>query len=142
MTLEENFRAALLADSAVAGYLAGRLYLEQLPNGPTFPCAAYQRVSTVPQSYSHTPAAGQKLTQWARIQLTIWAATGIVTSQIAQAVVNALNGFNLWEALASPALSPNGFPNFLMNQRMMIEPQTNPPLYKTILDLKIWFRDN
>ena len=143
MTLEQIVRTALLADATLNAAIGGNLFLAQLPqnflNGSPFKALTYQRMSTQ-RDYSHSSPAD---VGWCRFQFTAWAntaATGEDSINIGYALFNALKTFN---AAALPASPPvlHQYPNFVLNQFMAIEPETKPPIYKCILDVRIWFRD-
>lgn len=141
MTLEQQFIAALNADPTYTGLVTGGTWLFQLPQNPQFPCATIERVSTVPlyvQSATGNPQ--QAAVGRARLQFSCWvknaSSAGIVSDQIAQAVLAVTRSFS---AFGSP---PTGSPTFLLNRRMGIEPQTQPPLFKQILDILFWYQDN
>ena len=143
MTLEEIVRTALLAYTALFSAIGGNLFLLQLPqsllNGSPFKALTFQRLSTKRQ-YSHSSPAD---VGWCRFQFTAWAnttAAGADSHAIGYALFNALKTFNAWALPASPEVL-TGAPNFVINQYMEIEPQTQPPIYKNVLDVRIWFRD-
>ncbi len=143
MTLEEIIRTALLADAPLFAAIGGNLFLMQLPQnlltGSPFKALTYQRISTL-REYAHSGPAN---VGWCRFQFTAWAntsAAGKDCLDIGYALFNALKTFN---AAALPASPPvlNQAPNFVLNQYMGIEPKTQPPIYKCILDVRIWFQD-
>ncbi len=140
VTPEQQLRATLLADPTVAGFLVygspaiGHLWEGQLPQNPSFPCASYQRISTT-RYYSH---AGPADTGWIRFQISIWcqsATSGADALAIALAIINAL------KTLDASGIAGTGPKNFVLNQRLDIEPNTVPPIYKQILDIRVYFRD-
>ena len=139
--LEQLFIAALNADPTYSGLVTGGTFLVQLPQNPPYPCATIQRVSTVPL-YVQAPSgyAPQAAVGRARLQYTCWVEdpvnSGPISDQIAQAVLAVTRSFS---AFGSP---PTGSPTFLLNRRMGIEPQTQPPLFKQILDILFWYQDN
>ena len=143
VTLEEFVRTALLADATLNAAIGGNLFLMQLPqnllNGTPFKALTFQRVSTQ-REYAHSGPAD---VGWCRFQFTAWANTAHAAEDslnIGYALFNALKTFN---AAALPASPPvlHQYPNFVINQFMGIEPNTKPPIYKCILDVRIWFRD-
>lgn len=141
--LEQQIYSALTGDSGMQAVIGTRLYLVQLPQNPTYPCAAFQRVDTVP-IYSHSPDSGeQAAVGWARYQFTCWASGpsgGQLTEQFALALRNALQTFNAWALPTSPEVLAQA-PNFIVSRRMGIEPQTQPPLFKAIIDVRICYQD-
>ncbi len=123
--------------------IGGNLYLLQLPqsllSGTPFRALTYQRISTQ-RIYSHSSPAD---VGWCRFQFTAWAqtkASGEDVLNIAYALFNALKTFNA-AALPQSPLVLNQHPNFVINQFMGIEPNTQPPIYKCVLDVRIAFQD-
>ena len=149
MTLEQIIRNGILANAGVAALLGTNLFLVQLPEDAFDPAsnppggkppdaptarAVYQRISTQ-RFYAHASAND---VGWSVFRLTIWDYTGISTLNIAQAIVAALATFTAQLDDSPP--SPNA-PNFVLNQRMDVEPQTSPPLFKTVMDVRFFFED-
>lgn len=145
--LEQLIHAALIADVGVQAALgrdaAGNvtLYLVQLPPGIVdgyYPAAAFQRISTVPL-YTHSQGVGTAngSAGWTRFQFTVWAkgaGSGLQTDTAIRAILTALASFN-----GQPGVL--GAANFLMSRRMQVEPQVDPPLFKAIADVRIWYQD-
>lgn len=149
MTLEEIIRSGLLANAGVYALLGTNLFLVQLPEDafdssinppggtpPNTPTAraVYQRLTTQ-RIYAHASANN---VGWSVFRFTIWDYTGISTLNIAQAIVAALADFTAQLEDSPP--SPNA-PNFVLSQRMDVEPQTDPPLFKTVMDVRFFFED-
>jgi hypothetical protein len=149
VTLEEIIRTSLLADATLYAAIGGNLFLVQLPQNllrsAPFKALTFQRISTQRQ-YSHSSPAD---VGWCRFQFTAWAqsdpngtedhsATDVL--DISYALFNALKTFNAAALPASPPVLHQA-PNFVINQYMRIEPNTQPPIYKCILDVHIWFQD-
>lgn len=138
--LEQTLRAALIADPGVNPLLGSNIFLVQIPENPTYPVCAIERVSTVPlyvQQLDSTQASGG----WVRFQITVWASSatsGHDVDTIALAILSALRGFNLWQPTGDPLRNA---PNYMLNRRMGVEPQTSPPLYKAIMDVRFFYRD-
>jgi hypothetical protein len=143
-TLEEQFRAALVNDASYAGLVTGGTFLIQIAQNPHYPCAAIQRVSTVPYYLnSPVPQSQQATVGRARLQFTCWASgssAGATVDAIAKAVLNVLRTFNAYALPASPDTFTQA-PSFLLNQRMLVEPQTQPPLFKAELDISVFYQD-
>jgi hypothetical protein len=140
LNLEQQFIAALNADATYSGIVTGGTWLFQLPQNPGYPCATIERVSTVPLYIQAPPGyAPQAAVGRARLQYTCWVknntSAGQISDQIAQAVLSITRSFS---AFGSP---PTGSPTFLINRRMGIEPQTQPPLFKQIMDILFWYSD-
>jgi hypothetical protein len=140
VNLEQQFRAALLADPTYSGLVTGGTWLVQIPQNPSYPCAAIQRVSTVPVYVQAAPGyAPQAAVGRARLQFSCWVQNtpdaGIISNEIAQAVLGVTRSFS---AFGSP---PTGSPTFVLNRRMWIDPQTQPPLFMQIMDILFWYQD-
>lgn len=142
-TLDERLRAAFLADAGVSALIGNRLYDRQIAqNPPQYPCAAYQRISTIPL-YSQEHDSDQASVGWARYQITVWADGpngGIIAANVAKAFSDALQGFNLWNQPASPVVVQSA-PNYILNRRAGIEPNTKQPLFKEFIDIKCWYSE-
>jgi hypothetical protein len=87
--MEDDLRKFLLADTGVAAKVGERVYPDVLPNGATLPAIVYQRVST-PRTPRHGEASSFPRP---RLQLRIWAKTRKASSQTANAVRSALDGY-------------------------------------------------
>jgi hypothetical protein len=139
--LETLFIAALNADPVYSALVTGKTWLVQLPQNPNFPAATIQRVSTVPLYVQANVGDSQQAgVGRARLQYTCWvkndATAGQISDAIAQAVLSVTRSFS---AFGSP---PTGSPTFMLNRQMSIEPQTQPPLFKQIIDLLFWYSDS
>jgi hypothetical protein len=142
MTLEKQLYDALLADFGVAAFIGDRLYLVQLPQNPVYPAATYQRISTFPL-YVHKLGGVQGQVGWSRFQITGWfsgATSGQQSDGFARAVAAAIQTFNAFALPGSPSVLTQA-PNYILSRRMHVEPNTQPPIYKAILDVKLWYRD-
>lgn len=148
MSVESILLADLLADAGLSALIGSRLYLVQLPQNPVYPCGVYQRVSTQPL-YVHTRGrvplnGGQASIGRARFSFSFWsdngATGGAIVESIALALMAAMENVNLIALPTSPA-TINDAPNFLITRRMSIEPQTQPPLFKAMLDFMCWYSD-
>src|SRR5437016_13842522 len=101
-SVEDQFYAAMLADATVAAYLAGppaRLYDANIPQGAKYPCAVYDRISTI---RINTHGAPDNANVWhgntstsgkTRFQVTVFGDPAAVrpanaARQIAQALIN------------------------------------------------------
>jgi Protein of unknown function (DUF3168) len=148
VSVESILRADLLADPGLSALIGDRLYLVQLPQNPVYPCGIYQRVSTIPmyvQTRGRSPLlGGQATVGWARFSFSFWsndgAQGGAIVESIALALMAAMENVNLCALPQSPAVVTQA-PNFLITRRMGIEPQTEPPLFKVLLDFKCWYQD-
>lgn len=138
-SLEERIHAAVIGNAAVSALLGDRLYLVQLPQGPEFPCAVYQRISTVPVTTMNQAANWQGM-GWCRFTFQVWCkgpSAGIQTDTISRAIQVALQSFNGYNQAATQQA-----PNFLLTRTMSVEPNTQPPLYTSRSDYKIFYTEN
>lgn len=85
-------------DAAVAGIIGNgdspesyRIYPLRLPQGYTLPAISFQRIST---DREHVIDDGPIGWAWARFQLDMWAETYAEVRQLAEAVRQALDGYN------------------------------------------------
>ena len=149
MSVESILLADLLADAGLSALIGNRLYQVQLPQNPTYPCGIFQRVSTTPLYVNSVRgrnplAGGQATVGWARFSFSFWSNDGkngaAIVDSIALALMAAMENVNLIALPTSPA-TINNAPNFLLTRRMSIEPQTQPPLFKALLDFKCWYSD-
>ena len=58
----------------------------------------------------------------------------------AAAILAAIQKFNFWALPTSPQVITQS-PNYVVGRRMSIEPQTDPPLFMAVIDVKIFYRD-
>ena len=89
MSLETALRAYMLADAAVAVAVGTRMYARKLPQGPTLPALAYQRIDTRRQ---HDMAGPDGLPR-ARVQITAWGANVQAATETAALVRGRLDGY-------------------------------------------------
>jgi hypothetical protein len=149
MSVESILLSDLLADAGLSALIGNRLYQVQLPQNPTYPCGIFQRVSTQPLYVNSVRGrnpltGGQATAGWARFSFAFWSNDGkngaAIVDSIALALMAAMENVNLIALPTSPA-TINNAPNFLLTRRMSIEPQTQPPLFKALLDFKCWYSD-
>jgi hypothetical protein len=138
--LETLFKAALDNDPVYSALVTGKTWLFQLPQNPIYPAAAIERVSTVPLYVHTTPGDRQQAAVGrARLQYTCSvrndASAGQISDAIALAVLDVTRSFS---AYGSP---PTGSPTRLLNRKMWIMPQTQPPLFMQVLDIEFWYSD-
>lgn len=142
MTLEQQIYNGLLADTGVTAFIGTRLFLIQLPQNPTYPCASYQRISTNPLYTQEN--ADQGTVGWARFQISGFfegAQSGLQCEEFAKAVTAALQTFNAGQPPASPPVLGTP-PNYVMGRSMRVQPQTQPPIYMCVIDAKLWYNDS
>ena len=150
LTVEDQFFASMTADATVASYLgsgsSARLYDSQLPMNAVFPCAVYERISTVPQ-YTHGAPDNSNVFRAnlgnagkTRFQVTVFGDPTAVrpansARQIAQAIIDAIKNFNAWDGTTRG-------PNQVLNQRGGVQPNTQPPIPFQRFDVFIPYADN
>jgi len=142
MTLEQNLRENMLAapgfTSAVPGGLWGKV-----PQNPTYPVVQFQRIST-PRIYTQDQLSNSRWggAGWARFQFTAFAndaAAGLDQAQAtADAIRAAIKTFDLSQETGAPFLHA---PNFVISERAGEIPDTMPPVYTQMLDVRVFFRD-
>jgi hypothetical protein len=86
--MEEDLRAALLANPGVAAILGARASWDALPQGTTWPAACLYVVSTVP---GYTMKGQDRLVAY-RVQIDVTAETVAGSKNAARAVIGALSG--------------------------------------------------
>lgn len=148
-SLEQLLYAFLLGDSAVVAALGNdsasptpnpSLYLVQLPPGVVdgyYPACTYQRISTN-RLYVHSVAGVVNGSAgWARFQFTVWAkgnTSGNQTDIATRAILNRLASFN-------GQSNGVGAANFCLSQSMHVEADVDPPLFKSIFDVRVFYQD-
>ena len=148
--LEQFIYSAVTGDTTLRALLGtdsggnASFYLDQLIENPVYPAGRFQRISTIPvytQNYARNP--GQATVGWCRFQFDWWtrgANATDVREQICRAFLNVLDTFDAYAPVSSP-LTLNQAPSMVLNRRHTVEPQTDPPLFKAIFDVKIYFQD-
>lgn len=89
MSLLTALRTYVLADAAVTALAGVRMYPRKLPQGPTLPAIAYQRIDT---RRLHDMAGADGLPR-ARVQLSMWATSAAAAEELAAAVLVRLDGY-------------------------------------------------
>ena len=141
VSVEEKIRAGLLAQSGISDVIGNRLYLSQLPQNPTYPCARYKRFFTgllYTQENTLQGTAG-----YVRFQFTAYfqgASSGLDAINFAKAVIAALQTFTCAFPPGSPPVLGTP-PNTVLNWVAGEQPQTQPPIFTAIVDFKVWFND-
>lgn len=153
ITLEQKLRQEMLIDSGLSPLVGANVFLVQLPSGilsanptgnPPVRALVIQRVSTL-RYYTHDGATNPLMA--ARIQFTAWCKgpdSGNDALSVMAALVNFLNTFCATQTseFGSPVTTPTQFPNIVLNERMSVYPQTQPPLYQGILEARIFNRED
>lgn len=89
MSLLTALRTYVLADAMVTALVGVRMYPRRLPQGPTLPAIAYQRIDTRREHDMDGPDGLPR----ARVQLSIWAASVAAAEELAAAVRGRLDGY-------------------------------------------------
>jgi hypothetical protein len=147
VSFEISLRSALINDAGVSALIGDRLYHAQLVESPVYPAGTLQRAGTNP-FYVQTRGrgnlvGGQATMGWVRISLAFWttgAAAAETGESIAQAIMAAMENFNNSAQPTSPAVIFSA-PNYLVTRRSGVEPGTQPPLFKELLDFRMLFQD-
>lgn len=145
MSLEADFRTAMITDAAVQPLTGPRWYLVQKPpNLPPagYPCVTYQRISTQRLYTQDGRNAGNQASRgWCRFQLTLWEigpTGGEDVLTLRDAVLAALQRFNAVQPPASPQTLSQAT-NYVMQERMGLEPQPEQPLATYLMDVMLFF---
>lgn len=141
-SVEQRFRDGILADPVVASLIGIRLYDRQLPQNPVYPCGVYQRISTVP-IYSQQLGGSNAQMGWIRFQVDVFASgpgSGLAASNLAVAITNALQGFNLSGQPESPTVLRQA-PNYLVMRKSGVKPDLQPPLFTERLDVRSFYQE-
>ena len=140
-TVEEQLRTAMLADPNISPLLGTRWYIEPLPQNSAFPAVTVVRVSTIRQAMRNGNSSQTADIGWTRLQIDVWdntdAASAQRVSQIAQYIIDVLKTFSAYGQGARTLTGSNR----VLNQQLRAVPELQPPGYRAILDVKIWFTD-
>ena len=138
LTVEQQLRTYLLAQPAIAAALPGGLYHVQLPQSvPTYPAATYQRVSTQ-RNYVHGQNGQYSDMGWMRFQLDVWSNTETAATDVINAgllIMQAVRTFNAYSQSGPGS-------NRVLQERVQVEPDTQPPMFRYMMDIQVWFSDN
>jgi hypothetical protein len=142
ISLETLIRQTLVGNAGLVALMGTNWYLYQLPQNPPYPCGTIARISTVPITTMDQSQPWQQ-TGWARIQFDVFCqgpSSGTQTDTIARAIQSAMLGLNAGEPQGSPELVLPA-PNFLLNRRMLIDTEPNPPVFRASLDYRIYYQE-
>ena len=114
-------------------------YLVQLPQqGNVYPAGVQQRISSPRLFVGGNPTIQANVGR-ARFQLTFWGYDAAVLEQIDRAVLAMLRTFDAFGSDSPPTVGQPGFISY--SSRMLDEPQTQPVLFKVVIDVVFWFQD-
>lgn len=102
-----------------------------------YPCITFSRVATT-YGYTHD---GPDALYPIRVQVNCWALEPQDARAIADSVRASLPLFNLTIPETSPTAVTTESPNKAVMQLASVEPDTEPPTFREILDCEIWYRD-
>lgn len=140
-TVEELLRTAMLADSNISTALGTRWYIEPLPQNTAFPAVTVVRVATVRQPMRNGNSSQTADVGWTRLQIDIWDNTDAASAQrVSQLAKNVIDVLKTFSAYGQGAVTLAGS-NRVLNQQLRPVPELQPPGYRAILDVKIWFAD-
>lgn len=149
MTVEEKLTILAPQDATLQSYFGNspfRFFDRQEPQKliQQGPCLLFEHVSDV-LTYNHNVGL-IPMTQ-PRIQFSVMVSFRYtnrathVARAARDAVIAWLNtqvSFAENNNLASPATTPPHFPNFILNKRAGMEPQSDPPVYTEMFDVRIF----
>jgi len=142
MTVEEVVRARLLMIAAVTALVATRVYLDKLPQSPTYPCVRVTLISEVSSAHLR----GGDALKPARIQVDAYAreVSGVDPYALVATLAQAINGaddgsgLNGWRgSLGSPACEIAGI--FRVDRRRAYDPEELRVVTMS-QDYQVWFR--
>lgn len=119
--------------TALLGTSPFRWYDTQLVQGSAFPAVVVFIVSN-PPSYVLT---NRMTTSWARVQFTVWDNDPESAGLVVAALTNFFDQLNL---IGVPNLTQ--YPNLIIADRDFLYPQTQPPRYQRILDVRIFSNES
>lgn len=147
MTAEARLRLLASADATMQSYFGSgpfRWFNRILP--PNYisrgTCVRVTRISTL-RYHTHGTETNQSVNELAqpRLQIDVLDYDPERAASAAAAIRDFLStGVNLssGEQFASPPTSPRRFPNFFLNELDGIEPQSDPPVFVRILEVRIF----
>lgn len=120
MTVEEAIRARLLSLAAVTALVGTRIYLQQLPQSPTYPCVRVSLVSELSDYHLRAESAFRD----ARVQVDAFArGTSTDPYALATTVAEAIHGNGSGSGL-SGYVGSIGSPAFYLDAVMRIDRRT------------------
>ena len=137
--LTEKIRNAALAYPGLTALLGGtnpnlfRWYQTQLKPSSAFPAVVALTVSN-PSDYAFTY---RMKTSFARVQLTVWALSPEDCASVEDQLEAFLDQMNLY---GISGLVQNA--NFIVNARDGLYPETQPPQYQRIIDVKVFSNES
>lgn len=151
--LEIKLRTEMLVDPGLSPLVGASIFPVQLPSGflsanpsgnPPIRAITFQRVSTI--RYTTHDGVTNPLCA-VRVQFTAWCKGSNSTTDatsVLKALVDFLQTFCATSTaeFTSPATTPLQFPNMVLNERISVYPQTQPPLFLGILDARIFNRED
>lgn len=120
--MEHELYARLRNHPTLAAIVGARVFPLVIPQGASYPCLTYQRISTPSESSLSGPSG---LT-YPRVQVGCWATNYSAATDLGEAVRKALSGSQLANSAAIRVL----------DVRQSYEPE--PKLFRVDLDFEIW----
>ena len=90
MTIENDLRTHLIADSPVTALVVARIYPDKLPQSPTYPALTYEIISDIP----HRSLDGDSDRERVRARIHCWAETAVGRDDLSRKVRTALADFS------------------------------------------------
>lgn len=120
--MEIAVRAHLIADPAVSALVGTRIYPEIMPQGVQYPAVRYQLIDT-PRTYAKGGYAGMSRP---RLQIDCWSPSYLEAKRLAAAIRAAMERYPY--AVCE-------------NEADMSEGNVEPPLYRRMLEFRIWHEE-
>ncbi len=130
MIIENAVRTALANDVALAALVGARIYYSVAPQDTLTPYVAMSLVSSIPD---HNFQGASNLTL-ARFQFSIFAATYLLTKQIADAIKTVLQGYSGTLGGAG-GVAVNGC---FYEDEVDLDPEQQTNLYGLAVDYRLW----
>ena len=139
MYLLSKIRTGALGFAGLTALLGGasafRWYENQLQQGSQFPAVVATLISN-PRDY----VFNQRMrTSFARVQIEVWGYDPVANDAIVEQLAAFLDQFAAYEASGTAAIQAA---NYIVGDRGMLYPDTQPPQYQRIVDVKFLDNDN
>ncbi len=136
LAVEQQIRDGLIADAGVFAITGTRIYPDQIPQNPVYPCVFIERASDKPYYTQQAPGGTQASVGWARISISMWCDTqnaSQIRENLCRAIILAMQTFSCYDPPSSPSVVRQA-PNILVGRRHWPEPQPRQPLFRAVLD--------
>ncbi|HET9304872.1 MAG TPA: hypothetical protein VFO46_02485 [Candidatus Sulfotelmatobacter sp.] len=131
--IEDKLRTAAMNYTPLTALLGSgannfRWYETQLLEGSAFPAVVVTLVSNV-RDYA---LDRRMATSFTRLQIVVWDPNPEEASTVEQTIVQFLDQFSAYGPIAGQAA------NFVLNSRATIYPDTQPPIYQRLIDVRVF----